>query len=114
MLEVVFNGEKLCNAQFNDSLSKHLYSFSKSSRFHQFKPSFNTEFNYEVAFDLAKPSKNQKQLIETKKAVKPPFNNSGCRIQKPFMPCAPSSDTYNPQLLPKTKYCTFGFGREVS
>ena len=114
MLEVILNGEQLCNAPYNDSTSKQHYSFPKSKRFVQSKPAFETEYNYEVTYDLAKPSIVQQELVEDKHAFKPPFNASSSRIQKLQTPVSPPPDTYNPRLLPKTKSCTFGFSREVN
>ena len=114
MLEVILNGEKLSRTQFNDSLAKQHYSFSKSKRFYKPNPVYETEFKYEVNYDLANPSLKQKELIEKKKATKQPFNASSARIQNQIIPVAPSSDTYNPKLLNKARSCSFGFGREVN
>ena len=114
MLEIILNGEKLSRNQFNNSVSKQHYSFSRSKRFVKSKPAFETEFKYEVAYDLAKPSSIQKSLFESKHVIKPPFNTSSPRIKKQLQPVAPSADKYNPILLSKSKSCTFGVGREVT
>ena len=113
MLEIALNGERLSQTQYNDSVAKQHYSFAKSKRFAKSKPSFETEFKYEVSYDLATPSKVQKELEFRKHVVKPAFGTVAARIQKIFMPVAPSPDTYHPRLLPKSKSCTFGIGREV-
>ena len=113
MLEIILNGEKLSRNQFNNSLSKQHYSFSRSKRFAKSKPAFETEFKYQVSYDLAQPSCLQKRLFEAKHVFKPAFNTSSPRIKKHPQPQAPSADKYDPKILSKSKSCTFGVGRDV-
>lgn len=113
MLDVLVNGEKLSRAQFNDSLAKQHYTFGGNRRFNFGRKTNDTEYNYEVAYDLATPAVAQRTLITSKGAKKYGFNATALKIGKLFVPCAPPPDTYNLKLLPKSKSCSFGIGRDV-
>jgi hypothetical protein len=114
MLDILVNGERLSRAQFNDSLAKQHYSFGSCRRFRQPRKSYDTEFVYEVAYDLASPALARQQLVASKGAKKHGFNATAQKIGKIFVPNSPPPDTYNPRLLPKSRSCSFGVGRDVS
>lgn len=113
MLDILVNGEKLSRTQFNDSASKQHYSFGRCKRFRVEKQPFDTEYNYEVCYDLATPALTQKEVCMSRGAKRQPFNSSSSRIAALLMPAAPPPDTYNPRLLAKARSCSFGVGREV-
>ena len=53
------------------------------------------------------------KLVDEKQALKPPFHASDSRIKKLLVPVGPSCDRYHPKLLPKSRSCGFGIGRNV-
>lgn len=114
MLEVLVNGERLSRAPFNDSRAKQHYTFGGCERFRYPRKSYDTDFHYEVAYDLASPALAQHALVTSKGAKRFAFNATAQKIGKLLVPVSPAPDTYNPTLLPKSKSCSFGVGRDVS
>ncbi len=113
MLDVLLSGERLSRAAFNDSASKQHYSFGYATRFAMQRKPIQTEYNYEVAQNIAGPADRQQLLEEERGVRKPAFNSTSSRIEQLFVSPAPPPDAYRPQLIRKSRSCSFGIGRDV-